>query len=142
VFANGCGVRGEARRTRTGVGSISCGVPMDGWRSGRYATVAETTRPARPHVFLGTLAGGAAVSLALIASIVPTALILPVLSATAIAVALAVALLAWSTGSDRNSRRVTPWDVAGGLVLVGFVAGMMSDPVNVLQLFDPGAMPR
>jgi len=45
---------------------------------------------------------------------------------------LSVALSAWRRHAPWNSRGVTRWDVAGLLMLLGFTAALLSDPVRSL----------
>ncbi len=47
-----------------------------------------------------------------------------------------VALLAYHSGADRHAGGITPWDVAGVFALIWVVAGMLSEPEHVVQLFD------
>lgn len=77
----------------------------------------------------------AGVALVLGAAIfVPVPLILPLVSLAALAAATAVALFAWCTGAQRHARQMSAWDVAGAFALIGFGAGMISDPTHVLHL--------
>jgi hypothetical protein len=108
---------------------------MDGWRSARYGACVEAVQPQRPIVFLVVLAVWAELFVALIAAFAPAQLILPILSIASLAAAAVCTLVAQVAGAERHSSRISAWDIAGGLALVGFVAGMVSDPEHVLQLF-------
>jgi len=64
---------------------------------------------------------------------------LPALSLTALAASALVALFARRLGTFAGRAGITGRDVAGGLAFLGFAAGMLSKPEQVLQLF--GHMP-
>ena len=78
----------------------------------------------------------AAAPLLLLAAVLPRPLVLPALCLIAIAAACAAALFAWRTGAAESGPRITAWDVAGGLVFIGFAAGILSNPEHVVQLAD------
>ena len=67
--------------------------------------------------------------------LLPAAPVLPMLSLVSLVAAAAVALLAWLSEAERCSDGITLWDVAGALAFIGFSAGMLSRPEDVLQLF-------
>jgi hypothetical protein len=100
------------------------------------------------QVTLAALVAAAAAPIALVASLVPRAQVLPVLCLLALAGAALVALAAWCRSARRDGDRITDhitdhitsWDVAGALALVGFAAGMLSEPHSVLALFEQEAM--
>jgi hypothetical protein len=96
------------------------------------------------QVTLAALVAAAAAPIALIVSLVPRAQVLPVLCLLALAGAALVALAAcWRSArrdSDCITDHVTSWDVAGALALIGFAAGMLSEPHSVLALFEQEAM--
>jgi hypothetical protein len=96
----------------------------------------------KPQVTLAALAAAAALPLLLLASLLPPPLVLPALSLAALACAGMVAFLAWWRGAARHGERITLWDIAGAAAFIGFAAGMLSDPNQVLHLFDRSAMPR
>jgi hypothetical protein len=62
-----------------------------------------------------------------------TPLLLPSMSLVALASAAVVALAAWCLSSDRHGAGITLWDVLGAYAFIGFAAGMLSDPHQVLQ---------
>ena len=92
------------------------------------------------QVTLAALVAGAAAPIAFLVSLVPRAQVLPVLCLLALAGAALVALAAWWRGARSGGDRITPWDVAGALALIGFAAGMLSEPHTVLALFDREAV--
>jgi hypothetical protein len=67
---------------------------------------------------------------------IKTPLILPSLSLISLMIAGLVALAAWITSANREGRNVTLWDVAGAYTFVGFAAGMLSDPMQVVELMS------
>jgi hypothetical protein len=62
-----------------------------------------------------------------------TPLLLPSMSLIALAVSAIVALVAWCLSSDRHGAGITLWDVSGAYAFIGFAAGMLSDPQQVLE---------
>jgi hypothetical protein len=96
----------------------------------------------KPQTVLAGLTAAAAAPILLLALMLPPALVLPVLSLAALAVAGHVAIAAWWRGARRDGDRVTLWDIAGATAFIGFAAGMLSDPDHVVQLFDRSAMTK
>jgi hypothetical protein len=70
----------------------------------------------------------------------PGPLLLPVLSIATMAVAALAALFGWLRREPWQVERITAWDIAGALALIGCAAGMLSQPENVLQLFGVPAI--
>jgi len=62
-----------------------------------------------------------------------TSALLPLMSLIALASAAVIALAAWCLSSSRQSAGITLWDVAGAYAFIGFAAGMLSDPQQVLE---------
>ena len=62
-----------------------------------------------------------------------TPLLLPSMSLVALATSAIVALAAWYLSSDRHGAGITLWDVSGAYAFIGFAAGMLSDPQQVLE---------
>jgi len=62
-----------------------------------------------------------------------TPLLLPSMSLVALAISAIVALAAWRLSSDRHGAGLTLWDVSGAYAFIGFAAGMLSDPQQVLE---------
>ena len=65
--------------------------------------------------------------------LVRTPLLLPSISLIALAISAIVALAAWCLSSDRHGAGITLWDVSAAYAFVGFAAGMLSDPQQVLE---------
>ena len=65
--------------------------------------------------------------------LVQTPLLLPSMSLIALAISAIVALAAWCMSSDRHGAGITLWDVSGAYAFIGFAAGMLSDPQQVLE---------
>ena len=63
-------------------------------------------------------------------------LVLPSISVVALASAAIVALAAWCTSADRNSAGISLWDVSGAYAFIGFAAGMLSDPQQVVEFLS------
>jgi hypothetical protein len=123
---------------------------MERWKQ---VTIRQSGRQQRldligTQLTLAALMAAAAAPIALVASLVPRDQVLPVLCLVALAGAMLVALIAWWWCARRDSNHmsdhvpghVTPWDVAGALALIGFAAGILSDPQSVLALFEQEAM--
>jgi hypothetical protein len=55
------------------------------------------------------------------------------MSLIALAISAIVALAAWCFSSDRHGSGITLWDVSGAYAFIGFAAGMLSDPQQVLE---------
>lgn len=62
-----------------------------------------------------------------------TSPLLPLMSLIALVSAAVIALAAWCLSSDRHSAGITLWDVSGAYAFIGFAAGMLSDPRQVLE---------
>jgi hypothetical protein len=60
-------------------------------------------------------------------------LLLPLMSLIALVSAAVIALAAWCLSSNRHSAGITLWDVSGAYAFIGFAAGMLSDPRQVLE---------
>jgi hypothetical protein len=89
---------------------------------------------------LCTNAGMAAAgALIVIASHVPPAAVLPSLSIVYLTAAGLLALIGWGIGDDdRNSNKVTIWDLSGAFAFLGFAAGILSTPEDVMTVFSVG----
>jgi hypothetical protein len=53
------------------------------------------------------------------------------MSLIALTISAIIALAAWCLSSDRHGAGITLWD--GAYAFIGFVAGMLSDPQQVLE---------
>ena len=62
--------------------------------------------------------------------------VLPSMSVLALACAAIVACAAWCTSSDRDSRDISLWDISGAYAFVGFAAGMLSDPEQLIEFWS------
>ncbi len=68
---------------------------------------------------------------------------LPTISVVALASAAMIALAAWWASSYRNSSGISLWDAAAAYAFIGFAAGAMSDPYELVRLFAlPALMPE
>ncbi|MNG37657.1 hypothetical protein D3C84_1250770 [compost metagenome] len=74
----------------------------------------------------------------MIAWLVPVQMILPVLSLVSLAAAALIGLVAWYAGAPGRGDRLSVWDVSGVCLFIGFAAGMLSDPMQVVQFFEMG----
>jgi hypothetical protein len=101
-------------------------------RSAHHVTNAP---PSRDRTGVAAAGASAALCLALV-WLVPVPVLLPVLAPIVLALAGGLALIAWCAGSRRDTSSVNLWDVAGACALVGFAAGVFSDPEDVLYLFE------
>jgi hypothetical protein len=81
------------------------------------------------------LCSGAALIVA-VAWLLPRALVLPTVSVAAVLAAALTALIAWSRPRNPQSERVTYWDVAGALTLIGVCAALLSDPEAAIPLME------
>lgn len=76
--------------------------------------------------------------------LIKTPIILASLSAFALASAGLVALVAWGAASRHDCVDITLWDVSGVYACVGFAAGMLSEPGQVMALWallsEPGTV--
>jgi hypothetical protein len=76
--------------------------------------------------------------------LIKTPLVLASLSAFSLASASLVALVAWGAPSRHDCVDITLWDVSGVYACVGFAAGMLSEPGQVMELWalpsEPGTI--
>ena len=93
-----------------------------------------------PYVDLAVLIALAAAPGVLLASLLPVPLVLPALSIVSFAIAAGVALYAYCSGADLHADRISAWDIAGAFAVIWIVAGTLSEPENVLQLFGHARM--
>jgi hypothetical protein len=78
----------------------------------------------------------AAATFAVFAWHLPFALVLPLFSVVVIGGAAAIAFLAWTQPLQPSAVRITYWDVAGALTLIGITAALLSDPDQVVPLME------
>ena len=67
---------------------------------------------------------------------IKASVILPALSLISLVVVTVIAVVAWATTTNRASTNITLWDVSGAYALVGFAAGMLSEPMQVVELIS------
>ena len=89
----------------------------------------------RPHAAIAGIAAIEELTLILVAHLVPSALVLPVLSIAFLTAAGVLALIAWCIRSDRNANKITVWDLAGACAFIGFAAGILGTPETTLAVF-------
>jgi hypothetical protein len=89
----------------------------------------------RPHVAIAGIAVAEALPLILVAYLVPPALVLPVLSIAFLTTGGVLALIAWCIRRDPNANQMTVWDLACACTFIGFAAGILAKPENVLAAF-------
>ena len=65
----------------------------------------------------------------------PSQLVLPVMCLAALATAAVVALVAW-TRRTPDRRHPTYWEIAGALTFIGMCAAILSEPDQVVRLFE------
>jgi hypothetical protein len=114
--------------------------PMAFWKSEHSFPYRFTRHSSGQHLELPVLSALAVASGFLIVWLVPLPLVLPTLSIVSFTVAGFIALLAYHCGADRHADGITPWDVAGVFALIWVAAGMLSEPEQVVKLFDHVAM--
>jgi hypothetical protein len=88
-----------------------------------------------PYVSLVALLLLTATPALLLVWLLPLPLVLPALSITSFTIAAGIALYAYCSGADRRCEGLSLWDVAGLFAVIWIVAGMFSEPENVLRLF-------
>jgi len=107
---------------------------MTHWQSAR------AYRPPRaalkPVALLASLAVATVVPLLLLASLLPRPMVLPALSLAALGCAALLALMAYWRRAPRHVDGITLWDLSGAVALIGFAAGMLSSPDQILYFFD------
>jgi hypothetical protein len=86
-----------------------------------------------PHVNSAVLLSAIVVPLIGFLLFVRVPLVLPSISAVALASAATIALAAWCMSADRNSPGISLWDVSGAFAFIGFACGMLSDPQQAVE---------
>ena len=89
-----------------------------------------------PHAASAVLLSAVAVPPIGFLLLVRTPLALPTMSVIALASAAIIAFAAWCIASGRNSTGISLWDISGLYALIGFVAAMLSDPQQVMELWS------
>ena len=91
--------------------------------------VASAMRAEWPHMVSAVLLLAVTVPPTGFLLLTRTPLLLPSMSLVALAISAIVALAAWCL----SSAGITLWDVSGAYAFIGFAAGMLSDPQQVLE---------
>ena len=116
---------------------------MSTYQQRSRSAVVSATSTEWPHVTAKVLFLATAVPLIGFVLFVRTPLVLPLISVAALASAAAIALAAWCMSADRNSPGISLWDVSGTYAFIGFAAGMLSDPQQVVDFwFVPAELPE
>ena len=89
-----------------------------------------------PQVLFGIAVTAAFAVLAGAVTALPSALVEPAASTLLLVMAAAAALAGWLRGSGVDAARVTYWDAAGALTLVGIGAAALVDPDQLVRVFD------
>ena len=89
-----------------------------------------------PQVLFGIAVAAAFAVLAGGVTALSSALVAPVASTLLLVMAAAATLAGWLRGNKIDAARLTYWDVAGGLTLVGIGAAALVDPEQLARLFD------
>ena len=89
-----------------------------------------------PHVSPAALLLAAALPPIGFIQFVQAAPVLPSMSLVALASATIIAFVAWCVSADRNSTSISLWDIAGVYAFIGFAAGMISDPEQVMEFWS------
>jgi hypothetical protein len=90
---------------------------------------------------VGLIAIAAAPALALLV-LLPLPMVAPVLSLVSFVMACALALYALYSKASRHASGVTIWNVAYTFTFIWLVAGIISNPMHLLDWFDKLSMVR
>ena len=111
---------------------------MGRWKTaGSYATRHDAASFG-PHVAVAVLAVAAAAPGLAVIWLMPAPVVLPAFGLAFLAAAGSLGLLAWQLGVKPRTEHINLWDVAGACAFIGFAAGIISQPEQVLQLFGYG----
>jgi hypothetical protein len=103
------------------------------------AVAATAVHSKRSHISPAALVLAAALPPFGFVQLARVAPVLPSLCVVALASAAIIAFAAWCMSADRNSTTISLWDIAGSYAFIGFAAGMISDPEQVMELWSaPG----
>jgi hypothetical protein len=92
-----------------------------------------------PHMLFGIAVAAAFAVLAGAVTALPSALVEPAAGTLLLVMAAAAALIGWLRGRDVDVTRVTYWDAAGALTLVGLAATALVDPEQLARVFEAPA---
>ena len=67
---------------------------------------------------------------------VPLPLVLPLLSILSFLIACGIALFACFSNANRRHQSIAHWELAGAFAVVWVVAGMMSNPMRLIEWLD------
>jgi hypothetical protein len=110
---------------------------MARWKTFDSYDTARNALVLGPHVMVATLALIAAIPGVVVLWLMSAPFMMPALSQLCLVNAGCTALLAWCLRAKRDDDTINLWDVAGLYAFVGFAAGMISKPEQVLQLVGP-----
>ena len=108
---------------------------MSVYQQSRSAVARFNVNPA-PEIALAMLFLAAIIPTIAFLLFVKTPLILPSLSLISLLIAGLVAAAAWMMRARRERQGITLWDVSGAYAFVGFAAGMLSEPMQVVELMS------
>jgi hypothetical protein len=108
---------------------------MSAEQRSRFA-VATTAHIELPHATSRAVLWAIAVPLIGSFFLVRPPFVLPLISVIALASAAITVFAAWCMSSDRNDKGISLWDVAGAYAFIGFAAGMLSDPQQVIGFWS------
>ena len=111
---------------------------MSRWKTADSYGARHDTPSFGPHVAVVVLAIAAAAPGIAVLWLMPAPVILPAFGLAFLAAAGSLGLLAWRLGLKRRTEHINLWDVAGACAFIGFAAGIISQPEQVLQLFGHG----
>jgi hypothetical protein len=89
-----------------------------------------------PQLLFGIAVAAAFAVLAGAAGALPGGLAAPAAATLLLATAAAAAFAGWLRGNRADAARLTYWDVAGALTLVGIGAAALVEPEELARLFD------
>lgn len=105
-------------------------------RTARFSHGRTLVGSLRTQLKMAAMAASAAVPLLMLSLLLPRPLVLPTVCLLTVAAATFIATIAWWRDVDHSAARVTAWDIAGALALIGFAAGMLSSPEQILQIAE------
>ncbi|MGD9925904.1 MAG: hypothetical protein AB7V13_31290 [Pseudorhodoplanes sp.] len=88
-----------------------------------------------PAIDVPIIAAVSGMVLVLVVAKLPEQLVLPGISALALAVAAIAACGGWLMQAEKNIAGITIFDFSGACILVGIAAGVFSDPYRILEFF-------
>jgi len=107
------------------------------WKTERGSAPLFAPHARARHIDIAVLV---AIPSLLIFWLIPTPLVLPILSVVSFVIACVVALWAHYSGVDRRAPGLTLWDIAAVFTLIWIGAGVVSDRREIVHLLDLLAM--